>query len=100
MSLVDSTRSNGLYIAGLAALTVASLALNSIPQLAVSPYVTIPHQRLVSAVLLALGGLAGALAGSAYYARQRAPWKVPQSRVSLAYAAFMVFTGAGVALSH
>lgn len=99
-SAVDMTRPTTFYAAGLGVIMLVSLIAGNVPLLALSTYLDVPYRREVCAGLFILGALMGALSLHRHMLRAKAPWRIPQSQVSLAYLAFFVSTLLAVVLSR
>jgi hypothetical protein len=99
-SVIDMSRANTLYLAGLGVLMLLSLLINNLPQIAPSTYYHIYFQKEMTAGLLAGGGLFGLLAVQRHTARAKEAWRVPQSQVSICFAMFFALTMAGILISR
>lgn len=99
-SIVDMSRPTTLYAAGLGLIMLVSLVVTNVPALAFSAYFELPFRREACAALFLLGVLMGAVAIMRHLARVKQPWKIPQSQISLPYAAFFGATLLGVLIAR
>lgn len=98
--LVNTFKSTAVYLAGFGLLMLLSLLVNNTALLGGVISFEVPYQKQVSALLLGAGALCGLLTANRHIARNKAPWQVPQSQVSIAFIGFFFFMLAGIVLSH
>jgi hypothetical protein len=99
-SIVDMSRPNMLYAAGIGFILLVSLVISNVPMPPFSQFVEIPHRRQVCAGLFMAGALFGAFAMQRHLQRAKTPWKVPQSQVALPYCVFFLATLAAVVIAR
>ena len=99
-SLIDMSRPNMLYSAGLGLVMLVSLVVSNVPALAFSHYFDFAHRRELCAALFLLGAVCGALSVQCHLNRAKTPWRVPQSQVAVPYAAFFLLTLTAVVIAR
>lgn len=99
-SFVDMSRPTVVYAAGLGFLMLASLLVSNLPALALSSYVDIPYRREICAALFIVGAGFGVAALQRHTGRAAAPWKIPQSQITLPYLAFFFSTLLAIIVAH
>lgn len=97
---IDTSKPVTLYLSGLAALMVISVLLANLGGLGLSSWVDLSWARWVGTGFFAAAFAAGATTLRRHIARTRAPWKVPQSQVSIWFIATMVCGLIGIFASH
>lgn len=93
---IDMQRPLALYAVTIGLLLMLALMVSNIPGLALSTYFEIPYRKIVSASLIGLGTVAGALALLCYQARVDRPWQVHQTQVTVLYTAFVALSAMGI----
>jgi hypothetical protein len=99
-SLIDMSRSNLLYSAGVGLIMLVSLVVSNVPSLAFSQYFDFEHRDRLCAALFLLGALFGALAIHRQMLRVKMPWRVPQSQVAIPYAVFFAISLLAVVIAR
>lgn len=99
-SIIDMSRPNMFYGIGLGIIMLASLAVSNVPALSLSLYWDFAYRREACALLFLAGSFFGAWMVQRHMARAKAPWRIPQSQVSIPYTAFFVLTLIAVVIAH
>lgn len=99
-SLIDMSRPHMMYVCGFGVLMLLSLVGSNLPDAAFSHFFQLKSRREICAGLFLAGACLGAWALSRHMRRMQAPWRVPQSQVSLPYVGFFVLTFMAIAISH
>lgn len=82
-SSVHMTRPSALYIAGVLVILLLAVLIKKVEGLGLSALV--PQAGTLSATLFAIAALAGLGCTLLHLQRIKAPWRVPQARVSLLF---------------
>lgn len=96
---IDMSRPHAAYLTAVGFLMLLSILSSNMPAFALSSYVDIPYQKVISGVFFGLGAITGIIGLQRHQNRAQYPWRVPQAQVSIFFTIFFVTSLLGVILS-